>query len=108
MKIVRGLVPVMTIEDFAEANRLTMEVRERKVPLGSPNRFYARFASSETKEYAGDGILSGTYGSGATEAEAIADYAKEISLKLLVLDAWKPTRREIEVPRLTAPLGDPS
>lgn len=96
MKTIIKRVPVMTIEKFADQHNLEMEVNERNEPEGSPSRYYAHFKHAEVKE---GRILCGTYGDGATPKEAITNYAPQISLKLLVIDAYGD-RREIQVPRL--------
>lgn len=101
MNIVRTAPKRMTIEEFADINKLTMEVHER-----SPKdirdfhmpRFYAHFALSDTLE---DACLVGAFGDGNTEAEAIADYAHRISEHILVIDARKKTERELTVPVLS-------
>lgn len=98
MKIEREDVPQMTIEEFAEKHDLVMEVRERPYPVGSPGRYYASFKNSDTME---DGCIVGTHGDGPTPEAAIKDYAAELSLKRLVLNAFtKQKRIEINVPRL--------
>lgn len=74
-----------------------MEVHERDHGIGDPMRYYAKFSSSETKNGV---VLAGVFGNGPTVDDAIEDYAMAISGKLLVIDAMKPTRREIQVPRL--------
>ena len=87
----------MTIEHFAERKDLTMEIRERRVPAGSPNRFYARFESCEVM----DGrALVGLCGDGPTPEDAVQDYARNIQLKRICIDAMRDSRKEIEVPRL--------
>ena len=96
MKIERHLVPEMTIEEFAERNGLVMEVHERenqKLP-----KYYAQFKDVWVK----DGIvISGKFGNGKTEEEAIKDYTNEINLQLLVVGAFRGNnRRELQVPRL--------
>jgi hypothetical protein len=73
-----------------------MEVVERPNSIGRPDRFYAKFENTYIK---GDGVVIGTFGNGATEAEAIAAYAEEISEKTLVIDPFNQ-RRELPVPRL--------
>ncbi len=98
MEIKTDFVGEMTIEEFADSHHLTMVVRERRLPVGNPSRYYASFEAAEVK---GDGVLIGTYGNGSTPEEAIANYANEITLKTLVLDAMNDDRREIPVPRLT-------
>ena len=97
MKIKREDVPSMTIEQFADAHNLVMEVRERRRPEGDPARYYAHF---ENCEIGGDGILRGAFGDGRTPEDAIANYAAEITLKRIVIGAYTPERREIDVPRL--------
>ncbi len=96
MKIVRKPIPEMTIEKFADKHGLVMGVIERVDP--NHPRFYAEFLNSAVK----DGpFLIGAYGDGNTEEEAIADYAKNISLKLLSVDAFNAALRKIiRVPRL--------
>lgn len=95
-------VPDMSIKEFARIHDLKLVVRERRVPVDvarrSPdNRFYATFESADVK---GDGVLIGKFGNGATIDEAIQDYAREISVTTLVVGAWGSGRREIVVPRL--------
>ena len=104
MKIERHLVPRMTIGEFARANDLTMVVRERNPrdmeDFRCTYRFYARFKDSDLKE---GPILSGEYGNGHSEEEAIRNYAALISGRLLVINAYShagASRREIRVPIL--------
>ena len=95
MEIERHQLEEMTIEEFAENNNLIMEVHERDNP--KLPRCYAHFKHSEIK----DGIcLSGKFGDGETEQEAIRNYAKEISGQMLVIGAFSNDRRNIQVPRL--------
>ena len=98
MKTKEFFLERMTIEEFGEKHNLTMEIHERSSE-DSPTRFYAHFTHSDLS----DGhFLVGTYGNGHTPQEAVRNYAKEISGKLLVIDAWgKENRREIVVPVLT-------
>lgn len=97
MKIERKDVPVSTIQAFADKHDLVMEVYERGKGTSSNMRYWANFKGAEVK----DGpILSGATGNGPTPEAAIADYAIKISGELLVIDAYRPTRREISVPRL--------
>lgn len=86
-----------TIEEFAELHDLTMEVRERPVALQKHGRFTASFEKSEIKD---GGLLIGLYGNGNTPEEAIAGYGKQISGKLLVINAYGDPvkRKEILVP----------
>lgn len=101
MQIDMKPLPRMTLEEFADRHGLTMEVAERhpcdwSAP-GHFQRYYAHFKSAEVKE---GNILKGVFGNGSTTEEAIENYAREISRKRLVLDAYKGTRRELEVPCL--------
>lgn len=99
MQIQRYLKPRDTLENFAAKHGLIMEVHERD--LGhSAGQFYAHFQNAEVKDGA---CLVGTHGNGCTEDGAITQYAREISGKRLVIDAYKDSRREIEVPILEAP-----
>lgn len=104
MKIVTERVPEMTIEEFADANDLVMEVKERPVPVGDPYRYYAKFAGCDVTD---GSFLIGTYGNGATPEAAIAEYAIAISLRRIVSNDHRPSRRELSVPRLV-PTGDVS
>jgi len=97
MKIERNPLPATTIELLASTNDLTMVVCERPVYIGAPNRYYAYFKNAEVQ---GTGVLISSYGDGATEADAIKAYAREISGKRLVIDAYSMNRKEIDVPRL--------
>jgi len=97
MKIKYEDIPSMTIEQFADVHNLVMEVHERRRPEGDPLRYYASF---EHVEIGGDGFLRGEFGNGRTPDEAIANYAAVITLKHIVVEAYTPERREIDVPRL--------
>lgn len=97
MKLKIDCIPVMTIEEFADKNELVMEICERRVPEGDANRFYASFESCEVK---GNGVLIGVHGDGSTHEEAIRDYACRISLTTIVMNAYAKDRKEIQVPRL--------
>ena len=97
MQITEETIRQGTIEEFADKHGLTMQVRERRLPVGDRNRFDAYFESCEVKE---GGILISSFGNGATLEEAIANYAREISLKRLVCNAYGTDRREVDVWRL--------
>ena len=97
MKIKLHDIPSMTIEQFADAHNLVMEVHERNLPENDPHRYYAHF---ERCDIGGDGRLIGEFGDGRTPGEAIDNYADKISLKTIVIDAHLPWRREVNVPRL--------
>lgn len=96
MKINRETIKRQTIEEFADEHGLDMKVTERhKFP--SPCKFYANFEGADVKE---GSAYVGAYGDGATEEEAIRNYAARISETTLVIDAFKPQQREIIVPVL--------
>ena len=96
MKIEKNLVKEMTIEKFAELHDLTMVINER--PYSVPTmRFYAEFKNTELM--LGHG-LRGASGDGATPEEAVAEYAQNISLRKIAVNAFKTYRKNIDVPRL--------
>lgn len=104
MKIERRPANQMSLEAFADKHELIMEIGERtRTDLHASikfetNRFYAGFKDTEVKD---SNVLCGKHGNGATEDEAMRDYAQEISGKLLVVCAWdKELRREIWTPEL--------
>lgn len=97
MDIIITQVPEMTLEQFANENELTMEVHERRVYRESADRYYAHFSRAEVKK---DCILCSEYGDGNTPDDAIKNYGYKISMKLLVIDAYGPNRRELLVPRI--------
>lgn len=90
-------VPEVTLDDFADANGLILVVREHPHPARPRERFYASFARTEIDR---DGVFRSAYGRGASPNEAIAEYARIISAKRLVVDDHTPLRREIDVPHL--------
>lgn len=97
MQVVSTLIPTGTLAEFAEANELVMSVVERSLPVGDPYRFYAKFDNTEVSEGA---VLNSDYGNGATPEEAVADYARRISLRVLVVNAGRENRRTLNVWRL--------
>lgn len=94
MKIVREMLSRGRIEDFADQHELTMKVFERHAH-SSPDRFYAHFDRVDVKE---GSVLVGRFGDGATEDQAIADYANKISGAFLVYSAYTDARREMRAP----------
>ena len=94
----------MKLSAFADQHGLKMKVVERtrtdlhpSFPYG-PNRWLAHFDDVEVKD---GSVLIGTHGNGATQAQAIKNYAREISGKCLVVNAFnRETRREIYAPEL--------
>ena len=103
MKIsVKAIIP-HDLAEFADANGLEIEVRERdgrtmeNMKMQPSDRFYARFKGVEVSE---GRCLRGTYGNGGTPDAAIHAYCKEIQGLCLVKDAYKDTRKEIQAPSL--------
>ena len=98
MKIKQNFISRMPVEDFADTHGLVMEINERRnaAETGLP-RYYAHFEHVNVKEGC---CLSSTFGNGNTPDEAIANYAKELSEKRLVVNAYKPDRKEIDAPIL--------
>jgi hypothetical protein len=92
------------LSDFADQHGLKMKVVERtrtdlhsSIPF-EPSRWFAYFDDVEVKD---GSVLIGTHGNGPTQAQAIKAYAREISGKCLVVDAFnRETRREIYAPEL--------
>jgi hypothetical protein len=108
MEIKLTLLDRCDLVEFADKNKLVMEVHER-VPADMGTRwvenyrYFAHFSHCEVKEGM---ILSGTFGDGATPEEAIREYTQSISGKLLVIDAMdREKRREIRAPILTVRKG---
>ena len=98
MKIEREFIAEESLQDFADANGLTMVIMERPLLSGNPSRYYARFRHTALL---GDGVLIGVYGNGATEEEAMRNYVTEISLKRILVSAHDGKyEKEIWVPRL--------
>jgi len=99
MEIKRNFISRMPIEDFADMHGLVMEINERRNAAANRlHRYYANFQHTEVKD---GGFLCSAFGNGNTPDEAVADYAREISEKRLVLNAYTPDRKEIDAPILT-------
>ena len=101
MKIKIDKVKEYTIEEFAEQHDLTMVVKERSgIYFKSEDpttRFYAYLDHTEEKNGA---FFCSNSGNGQTPEDAIANYAKTLSFKTLVVNAMCEDRREITVPRI--------
>jgi hypothetical protein len=102
MKIVRiraNQRQKMTLEEFADCNGLVMEVRERESSglEGTFPRYFACFQDCEIKE---ECVLISFHGDGNTEKEAIRNYARRISGMILVRNAHRADRVELDVPIL--------
>ena len=105
MKIEMKRMARESLENFIDRNGLVLEVRslpdlDRRVSPPRPvgETFYANIKGAEIKL---GPILSSESGRGATAQEAVQKYIKLIRCQLLVIDAYKDTRREINVPWLT-------
>lgn len=87
----------MSFQEFADKYNLTLHVFERD-PLSSLKKYYVYFESVEIKDR---NLLISAIGNGDTETEAVIDFARQISDKLIVIDAYASTRKQIQVPKLT-------
>ena len=85
----------MTIDEFAEQHRL-----EWVDGLHHNGECYAHFFDAEVRSGEHGTLLASEYGSGSTRAEARRQYARNISWRVLVCDAYGDERREIRVPEL--------
>jgi hypothetical protein len=83
----------MTGEEFADKYGLVMVVDE----ILKDAEFHARLQGVEVKD---GGVLIGAYGMGWAPDLAILNYWTQILGKTIVIDAYKSTRREIDVPRI--------
>lgn len=97
MEIKRQFIKQGTLEEFADFYGFTITVKERRLPIGHSRRFYAYF---EHCDILSGVLIIGAFGDGATEEEAISKYAKNISLKRIVYDAYGENRKEIDVWRI--------
>lgn len=93
-------LPRATLAEFAEANELIMSIKERR-PENQQSGLHAYYASFKGCETLSGSVLCGDYGNGSTPDQAMSDYAKQISGKRLVVDAYTAGRKEILVPILT-------
>lgn len=97
MRTIQNSIEQIDIEKFADRYGLIMEIHERAKLIGHTGRYYAHFRDAEVRE---GSLLIGVFGDGSTPREAITNYAREISLRNLIIDAMGEARREIPVPRL--------
>jgi hypothetical protein len=98
MQIERQFIKELTLDQFADVYDLVLEVIERPSDhVYNGYRFHARFKGVEVMDR---GLLISEYGSGPTEQEAIDNYRKKLTEKLIVYGAYTPVRQEILVPRL--------
>lgn len=90
----------MTLEEFQSKHNLRMTVRERSPnDLGSrwkpEHRFYASFDNCHVVE---NGCICGMSGDGATEQEAIRNYGKNISEKMLRINSLINIGKDFKAP----------
>jgi len=101
MKIQLNPAGHKSLQEFAKVNDLVLEVNEREPEFLAGRklpRYYVEFQRCEIKD---DYILTSATGNGDTIEEALADYAKQISRKQLVFNAYdQDTRRVIYAPSL--------
>lgn len=81
--------------EFADRHKLKLEIRERGADRYKLPRYFASFPNVEVMR---DGMLSGGAGNGSTPDEAASDYALQLAGRRVAIDAYKPNRREIDVP----------
>ena len=87
------------IEDWIVSLGLDIEVKYRdpKFATSKDMRYYASIPNCEVS----DGyFLTGSYGNGSTPLRAVRAYAKEISGKKLVFNAYQSHRKELIAPKL--------
>lgn len=84
----------MSLTEFSDKHALTLEVRER--PANGCARYYAHFKDTELSR---GSMLVSEHGNGSTVDEAIRDYCQLIQGQRLVVNAMRPMRREIDIPR---------
>lgn len=100
MKIEIKYQEKMSLHDFAEKYDLTMQITERSqldlLPeLDDNKRYYSHFKKCEVKD---GSFLVSNYGNGASPDESMNNYARNISGRLLVIDAYDEKRKEIQAP----------
>ena len=88
----------MTLYELADILRKDLVARRY---ANQDGRFMVNFEHCETKGSPISGILEGTHGNGKTWEEAADDYARAISGKLLVFEAYgDEMRQEFQCPQL--------
>lgn len=108
MPIVVKELPRISFTDFLDAHNLTVVVREFM-----PGNQYGRkisgnsvwIADIKNVEIGENGLLAGCCGRGKTKEDALTALGEDISGKHLVVDAYKPTRREIDCPIIRPPVS---
>ena len=98
MSIVITPLERVHLSQFLDQNSLVLDVKEVK-----PGRWLARVNGAEVMSR---GMLHSTYGEGYIAPVAIKDYVEKIVGQRIVVGAYTPKRRELEVPQ-TLHFGDP-
>jgi hypothetical protein len=80
--------------EFAERHNLVLVFQERH-GTEVVNRYFCEFDDSVTKE---GSFLVGTFGNGRTKDQALADYARQLLGKVLVVGTGTKDRQEIQCP----------
>lgn len=86
----------MSLQAFAEANLLEMEIKEREKYTSVKERFYASFRDVSIRD---NSMLVSEYGNGSTPARAIVEYAKLIDNMNLVKHGNTSAERSLGNPR---------
>lgn len=91
-----------TLTAFTDKHGLCIEINSRSPKAFGTRwtddmRWFAGFANCDVNY---GSLLIPVYGQGTTPDAALADYAKRISDKRLVLNAFMEDRREIRIPAL--------
>ncbi len=83
--------------------QLSMMLNQELVvrPRQHANNYYACFDKVETKTSSIGGCLTGEYGNGRTIIEAIENYAKILSGKFIVCNAYGKNRVELQLDKIT-------
>ena len=89
-----------SMEQFAQVYDLELNIQE------NGDSYFVQVKNAETKQGHWDPFLRGQGGAGHTREEALAMLARDISNRLLVINAISSERRSIKVPDLTRP-GNP-
>jgi hypothetical protein len=89
--------PSTTFEKFCDSNGLTVVVRERTGEFGH-RRYFAMCNNVYVRE--SDGMLCGAMGNGASKNDAVRDYENTLAGRVIVVDAWGPSRRELQCPNV--------
>lgn len=89
--------------EFLESNGLRVEVRERSITGYATARFYAHLPGVEVMDR---GMFRSSTESGDSPELAVRKLAKALQGERVAIDAYKPERREVDVPNeLTFPEG---